>query len=110
VECEWIGHGRYLGEGEVLVNQERKDGAGHDDVREEEDVVLLVIRFTVRRQELHDVTDSDRRANKDNLHDGVVERQEVEEEVYVARQENQHVQELRFERHTWQPNARDVSI
>ena len=51
--------------------------------------------------ELHKVEDIDATANEEELHNGVVQRYEAEEEVKVTRDEDSHVETLCFEWYAW---------
>lgn len=100
LEVDWEGP-QHFGWGEVLVDKQGEDSAGHKDVGEEETVVLLVVGVAVGRLELHKVDDKDWGTDKNHLHHAVVDRHKVVEEVQVACDEDERVEELRFEGHTW---------
>ena len=77
-----------LSEQESLVDQKSHNCAGNQDVREEKVVILLVVRVIIRGLELHHVNNSGSGRNENDLHDGVVQGQEVVEQVDITRQKD----------------------
>lgn len=78
----------------LAVEQQRKDRAGNDEVAEAEGVVVLVVGCLPRVDVVHEVADVDGRGDEEELHECVVERDEVVEKVDVAGEEDDGVEEL----------------
>lgn len=78
----------------LTVEEEGEDRAGDDEVAQAECVVVLVVRGLPWVDVVHEVADVDGRRDEEELHEGVVERDEVVEEVDVAREEDDGVEEL----------------
>ena len=91
----------YLSERKVFVDEKSHDGAGDEEVGQEEGVVLLVVRVGVRALEFHQVHDQHRGTDENTFHHTVVQGHEVVEQVQVAGDEDEGIQELSFERYTY---------
>jgi len=89
---------RDLEKHELLVEEEGEDGARGDEEDDAEGVVVLVVGVAVAVE--HQVHDGVGGRQENDLHDPVVHRLEVPEDVHVPSREHYRVQYLRLQRHS----------
>lgn len=70
-----------------MVDDEREDGAGNEQELDAERVVVAVVRGL--ELDVHEINGAERRGDVEDLHQRVVQRDEVREEVQVARHKHQ---------------------
>lgn len=82
---------------ELVIKDQGEDGARHNEVLDAQNVVLVdIVGGAVAHGD--QVAGVERRGDEDDLHDRVVHRHKVPEEVDIARAEHQREQRLRLER------------
>lgn len=86
----------YLLESEGIVGNEGQHGSTSDDVLDLEGIKTRIVCSL--ELDLHQVDDIKRGGNEEDLHRGVVDGQEVGEEIKVTRQEDGSIQSLCLER------------
>jgi hypothetical protein len=75
-----------------VVDEEGEDGGGYDKELDAERVVLSVVRGL--ELDVHEIEGAERTRQVEHLHDRVVERDKVREQVQVASKENEGEEHL----------------
>eukprot|EP00962_Isochrysis_galbana_P018825 scaffold5458_cov131-Isochrysis_galbana.AAC.4 len=75
----------------ILVDGHPHDERRHNQVGSGERIVLAIVGVFVRGAKLHHADDRDGGGNENDLHDRVVDAQEVPENVQVAKREDDHI-------------------